>query len=100
MLKHTMNTNDNEIRFHKQIYNEQHCTKTAKILVTQNCLQNYIKNAKATKYLSQSAFYTSKGHTCKVLPFYDFWFKFHDKFCIPYPIVEILRVCDHQNRKP
>ena len=29
----------------------------------------------------QSACYTSKGRTCKVLPFYDFWFKFYDKFC-------------------
>ena len=34
-----------------------------------------IKNTKATKFLSQSAFYTSKGSTCKVLPFYNFWFK-------------------------
>ena len=44
------------------------------MLETQNCLQHDIKNAKATKFLSQSAFDTSKGRTCKVLPFYDFWF--------------------------
>ena len=31
----------------------------------------------------QSACYTSEGRTCKVLPFYDFWFKFYDKFCGP-----------------
>ena len=34
------------------------------------------KIAKATKLVFQSAFYTSKGSTCKVSPFYDFWFKF------------------------
>ena len=30
------------------------------------------QNAKTTKFLLQSAFYTSKGSTYKVLPFYDF----------------------------
>ena len=35
------------------------------MLDTQNCLQNLIKNAKATKFLSQSAFYTSKGPPAK-----------------------------------
>ena len=44
----TRNTNNSGIRFHKQIYNEQHCTKTAKMLDTQNCLQHDIKNAKST----------------------------------------------------
>ena len=29
-----------------------HCTKTAKMLDTQKCLQNHIKNAKANKFLS------------------------------------------------
>ena len=53
------------------------------MLDTHNCLQNHIKNAKATKFLLQSAFYTSKGSTCKVLPFYGFWFKFYDKLCSP-----------------
>ena len=76
MLKHTRNTNNSEIRFYKQIYNESHCTKAAKVLDTQNCFQNHIKNAKATKFLSQSAFFTSKESTCKVLRFYDFRFKF------------------------
>ena len=47
-------------------------TKTSKMLDAQDCLQNHIKNAKATKFLSKSAFYTTKGSTCKVLPFYDF----------------------------
>ena len=60
MLKHTRNTNSSGIRFYKQIYNGYHCTETAKMLDTQNCLQNHIKNAKATKFLSQLAFYTSK----------------------------------------
>ena len=67
---------------------------------TQNCLQNHIKNGKATKFLLQSAFYTSKGSTCKVLGFSDFWFKFYDKFCSPYPIVDFLRKFNHQNQKP
>ena len=66
------------------------------MLDTQNCLQNHIKNAKATKFLIQSAFYTSKGRTCKVLPFYDFWFKFYNKFCSPYWIVDVLRIFNHQ----
>ena len=45
--------------------------------------------------------YTSKESTCKVLPFYyDFWFKFYDKFCNPYQIVDFLRIFYHQNRKP
>ena len=45
--------------------------------VQQNCKnarhtklpQNHIKNAKAIKFLLLSAFYTSKGSTCKVLTF-------------------------------
>ena len=82
------------------IYNEYRCTKTAEIQDTQNRLQNLIKNAKATKFLSQSIFYTSKGRTCKVLPFCDFWFKFYDKICSPYPIVDFLHMFNHQNRKP
>ena len=63
-------------------------------------LQNYFKNAKTTKLLLELAFHTSEGHTCKVLSFYDFWFMFNDKFCSPYPIVDFLRVFNHQNRKP
>ena len=50
--------------------------KTAKMLDTQNCPQNHIKNVKATKFLLQSAMYTSKGCTCTVLPFYNFWLSF------------------------
>ena len=100
MLKHTMNTNNSGIRFYKQIYNEEYCIKTAKTLDSQNRLQNYFKNAKTTKFLSELAFYTSKGHTCKVLSFYNFWFTFNDKFCSPYPIVDFLRIFNHQNRKP
>ena len=72
-----------------------------KLQNTQNCLKNRIKNAiyKATKFLFQSVFYTSKGSTCNVLPFYGFWFKFCDKFCSPYPIVNLLRIFDRQNRE-
>ena len=55
------------------------------MLDTQNFLQNHIENAKSSKFLLQSPFYTSKGSTCKVLAFYDFWFKFYDKFCSLYP---------------
>ena len=40
----------------------------------QNCFQNHIKNAKTTKFFLQSAFYTSKGSSCRVLPLYDFLF--------------------------
>ena len=58
------------------------------MLDSQNRLQNYFKNTKTTKYLLELAFYTSEGHTCKVLSFYDFWFTFNDKFCRPYPIVD------------
>ena len=58
-----------------------------------------IKNAKAIKFLLQSAFYTSKRSTCKVLPFYDFRFKFYDTFCGPYPIIDLLRMFNHQNWK-
>ena len=58
------------------------------------------KMLNTTKFLSGLAFYTSKGRTCKVLSFYDFWFTFNDKFCSPYPIVGILRIFNHQNRKP
>ena len=57
------------------------------MLDSQNRLQNYFKNAKTTKFFSELAFHTSKGHTCKVSSFYDFWFTFNDKFCSPYPIV-------------
>ena len=60
---------------------------------------HHVKNAKVTKFLLQSAFYTSKGRTCNVLPFYDFWFKFYGKFCIPYLIVNFLHIFNHKNRK-
>ena len=49
MLKHTRNTNISGIRFYRQIYNE-HYTKTAKMLDTQNCFQNHIKNAKTPSF--------------------------------------------------
>ena len=55
---------------------------------SQNRLQNYFKNAEPTKFLSELAFYTSEGHTCKVLSFYNVWFTFSYKFCSPYPIVD------------
>ena len=61
---------------------------------------NHIKNAEATKFVLQSAFYTSQGSTCKVLYFYNFWFKFYDTLCSLYPIVDFLRIFNHQNRKP
>ena len=77
MLKHTMSTNNNGIRFYKQIYNEYYYTRTAKVMDTKNCHQNHIKNAKTTNFLLQSAFYTSKGRTRKV-SFYDFWFKSYE----------------------
>ena len=50
---------------------------------SQNRLQNYFKNAKTTKFLLELAFYTSKGHTCKVLSFYKFWFTFNDSSVVP-----------------
>ena len=100
MLKYTRNTNNSGIRFYKQIYNVYIGTKAAKTLDSQNRLQKYFKNAKTTKFLLELAFYTSKGRTCKVLSFYDLYFTFNDKFCSPYPIVDFLRIFNHQNRKP
>ena len=35
------------------------------MLDTQNCHQDRIKNAKAVKFILQSACYTSEGRTCK-----------------------------------
>ena len=58
------------------------------MLDSQIRLQKYFRNAKTTKFLSELDFYTSEGHTWKVLSFYDFWFTFNDKFCSPYPIVD------------
>ena len=52
MLKHTKNTNNNGIRFYKQIYHEYN---VAPKLGKQNCFQNHIKNYKATKFLFQLA---------------------------------------------
>ena len=43
--------------------------------------------------------FSIKGRTCKILAFHDFWFKFYDKFCSPCPIVDFLRIFNHQNRK-
>ena len=51
MLRHTSNTNNSGIRFYKQIYDAQNCTKIAKMLYAQNCHQNLIKNARATKFI-------------------------------------------------
>ena len=85
ILKHTRNTNNSGISFYKQIYNEKHRTKTAKMLDTQNCLQNHIKNAKATKFLLQSSFYTSKGkgNTCKFYLSMTFGLSFIISFVAP-----------------
>ena len=74
--------------------------KLQKRWTEKNRLQNYLKNAKTTKFLPELAFYTSEGHTCKVLSFYDFWFTFNDKFCSPYPLIDFLHIFNHQNRKP
>ena len=41
-----------------------------------------------------------RKHFMKVLSFYDFWFKFYDKVCSPYPIVGFLYMFNHQNREP
>ena len=41
-----------------------------------------MNNAKTTKFLLQSAFYTSKGLTCNVFSVHGFWFKFYDQFGI------------------
>ena len=78
--------------------------KLQKMLNSQNRPQNYFKNAKTTKFLLELAFYTSEGHTCKVLSFYDFWFTFNDKFCSPYPIVDfyarLITKIGNRNLKP
>ena len=58
------------------------------------------KMLKQPNFFLELAFYTSKGRTCKVLSFYDFWFTFNDKFCSAYPIVDFLRIFNRQNRKP
>ena len=58
------------------------------MLDSQKCLQKYFKNAKTSTFLSELTFYTSEGHTCKILSFYDFWFTVNDKFCSPYPIID------------
>ena len=80
------------------------CTaQNAKMLDTQKCLQNHVKIAKITKFLLHSALYTPKRSTCKVSSFYNFWFKFYDKFCSPgcrpYSIVHFLRISDQLNRE-
>ena len=74
--------------------------KTEKMLDTKNCLQHNIKNAKSTKLLLQLAFYTSKGRTCKVVAFYEFWFKFHGKFCSPHTTVDFYAYLVTKIRKP
>ena len=60
------------------------------------------KMLKQPNFFSESAFYmyTSKKSTCKILPFYDFWFKFYGKFCNPYPIVDFLRIFNDQIGNP
>ena len=74
--------------------------KLQKCWTHKNRLQNYFKNAKTTKFPSELAFRASKGRTCKVLSFYDYWLTFNDKFCSPYPKVDFLRIFNHQHRKP
>ena len=68
MLEHIRNTNNSGIRFYKQIYNEYHCIKTAKILDSENCLRNHIKNAKATKFLFSQPSTLSKKALAKFYP--------------------------------
>ena len=69
MLKYTRNTNNCEVCFYKLIYI---AIKPKKMLDTQNCPKSHIKDAKTTKFVLQSAFFTCKERTCKVLPFYAF----------------------------
>ena len=92
MLKHTRNTNNSGIRFYRQIYNgllmNNIAPKLQKNAGHTKLTSASFKNAKATKFLLQSAFYAFKARTCKVLPFYNFWFKFYDKLCSSYLIVD------------
>ena len=121
MLKHTRNTNNSGIRFYKQNGLYQTCSSIQGTQITvgfvfisrftmnniapklQKCWTHKIGFKIVSKMLKQPnflAFYTSDGHTCQVLSFYDFWFTFNDKFCSPYPIVDFLCIINHQNRKP
>ena len=50
MLIHTRNPNNSGIRFHKQTYNEYHCTKAAKMFDIQNSRQNHLKNPKSANF--------------------------------------------------
>ena len=52
MLTHTRNTNNCRILFYEQIYNALHCTKIAKMLDTQTCLQNHIKMLKQPNFFN------------------------------------------------
>ena len=54
----------------------------------QKCWTHKIASKIISKMLNsqislQAAVYISKGCTCKVLSFYDVWFKFYDKFFTP-----------------
>ena len=67
------------------------------------------KKARHTKLPSESykkcqnnqiSFTVSLLCTCKILSSYDVWFKFYDKLCSPYPIVDFLLIFNHQNQEP
>ena len=96
--KHTGNTNNSGIRSHK-VYNKYHCTQTVKVLDIQNCPQTI------SKMLKQPNFFTvillhSKGRTCKVLPFYGFWFIFMISFVAPTGFFDFLGIFSHLHWEP
>ena len=63
-----------------------------RLLDTPNCLQRHIKNAKTARFFYSEPSALPKEALCNVLPLYDFWFTFYDKFCSPYTIVDFLRI--------
>ena len=66
-------------------------TKLQKMLDTQNCLQDYIKNAEETEFLLQLALYSSKEALAKFYLSTTFGLSFKEcSLCSPYPTVWLL----------
>ena len=72
----------------------------------QKCWSHKIAFRISSKMLKQPNFFHSQPSTLPkeaLTKFYlstTFAFKFYDKSCSPYPIVNFLRIFNHQNRVP
>ena len=104
MLKYTRNTNNSGIRFISRFTMNNIAPKlqkcwTHKISFIYRSYKKILKQQNL--FYSQPSTLPKEAFAKFYLSIYNFWFKFYDNFCVPYPMVNFLRIFNyHQNREP